>query len=80
MNVSDLENNNNFELTILDEHRIDDLDILEGFKAECGDFILSRNKDGKYIIFLIHEGLIRKHNKNYFIFDNKEDLLRFLKQ
>jgi len=75
----DLENNNSFELSQLDVYRIEDLEINDKMSGECGNFDVVRKKDG-YILFILHEGLIRKKKLMSRNFKTLKELIRFLKK
>jgi len=75
----DLENNNSFELSQLDVYRIEDLEINDKMSGECGNFDVVRKKDG-YILFILHEGLIRKKKLMSRNFKTLKELIGFLKK
>lgn len=80
MPAFDLENNDNFEITQLDINRIEDLEISEKMSGECGNFDVVRAENNRFILFLTHEGLIRRHKLLSKDFKTLKSLIGFLKK
>lgn len=76
----DLENSDSFELTQFDINKIEDLEISEKMSSECGNFDVVRAESNRFILFLTHEGLIRKHKVLSRDFKTSNQLIKFLKR
>lgn len=79
MPAFDLEDDNNFNLTYFDECKLESMEIGDKVVGESGNFEVLRYKD-EYILFLMHEGLIRKKKLMSKNFKTLKSLISFLKK
>ncbi len=79
MPAFDLENNDDFDLTQFDEYKIEDMEIGAVIDLENGNARIMRYKD-EYLLFLMHEGLIRKKQVTSKNFKTLKSLISYLKK
>ncbi len=79
MPAFDLENDDSFQLTILDEYRLQDMDNGDKVEGENGDFMVLKYPDS-YLLFLKSEHLIRAKKITNREFKTLDKLISYLKK
>lgn len=77
MFTPETENNDSFQLSRLDQNRLEDMEIGDLMDGELGDFRVLRYKD-VYMLFVFNESLLRKTQTTHKEFASLKDLISFL--